>query len=367
MSRRRNRSHDSEDDSIEHDESSKAKNMTYYDVLGVSSNAPLSEIKKKFRALAVKYHPDKEIGDASVFALVARAYECLSNEDKRDEYDKMLLIEKKAKKSNYINQKKAFEDFIKAQEAEAVTAKTLEHAKAKFNIDYAELDRKRGFDRSNLDNALPPQDAFKRMKDMQMAREQDELEFSQPKIFDSSNFDRNKFNSLFEMKYKNDSDDDEQQLVKRAVPSAFNDLNGPSYSTCDNYDDIFEEGDVQGTDFYGSVKDTGKKIEITKDDLRKLKANKNSYSTHSVLEADYNENIKKKIRDRELEDKLYEERKMQDFDVDDKEYKFLHHVGLTGQEFEWDKEEVDENVLEKLITLRELEQKTSRQKQKKRQ
>ena len=62
----------------------------YYDVLGVSRKASNSDIKKAFRSLARKYHPDKNPGDEEAEALfkeVQEAYAILSNEDQRRQYD----------------------------------------------------------------------------------------------------------------------------------------------------------------------------------------------------------------------------------------------------------------------------------------
>ena len=59
----------------------------YYEVLGVGKDASADEIKKAFRRLAVKFHPDKEGGDETKFKEVNEAYEVLKDQSKRQRYD----------------------------------------------------------------------------------------------------------------------------------------------------------------------------------------------------------------------------------------------------------------------------------------
>src|SRR5207302_4580303 len=64
---------------------------TLYDTLGVAKSASQDEIKKAYRKLAREYHPDKNPGDQAAedrFKEVQGAYDVLSDEDKRKQYDR---------------------------------------------------------------------------------------------------------------------------------------------------------------------------------------------------------------------------------------------------------------------------------------
>jgi DnaJ-class molecular chaperone len=62
----------------------------YYDILGISQNATQQEIKRSFRNLALKYHPDKNKNSEESkqkFMKIIEAYEVLSDEHARRDYD----------------------------------------------------------------------------------------------------------------------------------------------------------------------------------------------------------------------------------------------------------------------------------------
>ena len=62
----------------------------YYEVLGVGKNATEDEIKKAYRKIAIKYHPDRNPGDKTAdekFKEAAEAYDVLHDPQKRKQYD----------------------------------------------------------------------------------------------------------------------------------------------------------------------------------------------------------------------------------------------------------------------------------------
>ena len=68
-----------------------ASKRDYYEILGVTKSANAEEIKKAYRKVALKYHPDRNQGDKAAeekFKEAAEAYEVLSNAQKKAQYDR---------------------------------------------------------------------------------------------------------------------------------------------------------------------------------------------------------------------------------------------------------------------------------------
>ncbi len=91
----------------------------YYASLGVSKNATPEEIKKAFRALAIKYHPDSTKEDKKQaeekFKEISEAYEVLSDPDKRRMYDQTGSVEFGQGRSDFTWQDFShFSDFVES-------------------------------------------------------------------------------------------------------------------------------------------------------------------------------------------------------------------------------------------------------------
>ena len=61
--------------------------MNYYDILGITKGSSQDEIKKAYRKMSMKYHPDKPSGDEEKFKQINEAYTVLSDKDKKTMYD----------------------------------------------------------------------------------------------------------------------------------------------------------------------------------------------------------------------------------------------------------------------------------------
>ena len=265
--------------------------MSYYDILQIPTDANIIDIKKQFRILATKYHPDNHnTGDAKLFSQVAQAYECLSNESKRNDYDKSLQIENTSKNANidYINYKKSFNDFVSAQNIDTAT---FEIAKKQFH------EHMNVYNASFIENTAV--DINKRMADFEIEREQAELEFSSSM---SKSQSKDSFNTIFDNKYKKKSN----QIINIEEPLHFNNFNNnmlvySSFNDEQNSEDVHLENYTSSincmNNIYGNSNCYGDSIESQ---FETLKISKSKID---------NEDIDKRIKEREAEDILFKNNK----------------------------------------------------------
>ena len=87
----------------------------YYNILEIKRDATSDEIKKKYRTLAVKFHPDKNKGDPNAenkFKQISEAYSVLSDPDKRKQYDMFGTVDGVPMSTNSFNPFDMFSSFF---------------------------------------------------------------------------------------------------------------------------------------------------------------------------------------------------------------------------------------------------------------
>lgn len=107
--------------------------MSPYEILGVPENATLDQIKKQYRKLSLEHHPDRPTGDANKFKELNEAYELLSDEGRRKEYDNSLkpqvnLFDTLFNPERFMNPEFIFRNFFKPPPMTTTLSLTLDQS-----------------------------------------------------------------------------------------------------------------------------------------------------------------------------------------------------------------------------------------------
>lgn len=331
--------------------------IDFYEVLGIDDrDTTTSEIRKKYVKLAAKYHPDKYVdNDPQIFSLIQRAWECLGNEEKRKEYDFFLSMEEKSKNSDFLNLKKGFTNYMDLKKNEPVDEHQLKRAKLEFDAAFDDMDKKNNFDRKKYsDVALAPKEAINRLTDLALEREQQEIEFTQARIFSGDKLDDDKlkkFNEYFDM-YKNEREKNNKLIKRSDAPSAWNSvISDNQFTLLDSFDKDYDDT-YEPSSNYGSFTDLDNEVKIDLD-FDKFKGSADYVLGHNHKNNDYNKEIENKLREREIETKKYSNPTFNDF-KDDKSFMFSHEVGYVGN-ITWDDDNDNEELQSACYKLLELE------------
>lgn len=319
--------------------------VNFYEVLGVEQNAPLKEIKKQYSKLVVKYHPDKNKDpfESSLFELIQRAYDTIGNDEKRKEYDFFMKNMEISKNNDHIGLKANYEKYRDLTDSQP---KSKEGAQIEFDKVFSDFDIKHGIDRTTLGEKIDEKMIGNKLDDLMLQREQEEIEFTQNTIFkNGESFDISKFNAAFDM-YKNTSD---KNMIKKSDIQPFNFNSGSNFSGLDVYDKTFQEDDIDGTNMYSHINNIGKVNRIDKDKIKNIGGAEYTLN-HNFKESNYEEELRKKMQERELETKQIESMKYNDFNNEDKSFQFSQEVGISENMLEWQNEDIL-TACKKLIEL----------------
>jgi len=326
--------------------------VNLYDVLDVQQDCEIKEIKNAYRTLVKKFHPDKPGGDAEMFELVTHAYNILANPKNRKDYDEVYALSKQVD-SNHFDLKNKAAVYYDALEKES-KKKTKDESKIDFEKAFEELDRKHGLVRDpEAIDKLSEKDTKRKLRDIQLAREQEDIENIHDKIFDDGVFDLAKFNAAFDALHKGHT-----ELIQHSGnPDAWNAVDGfgGNFSSVDNYEALYQDETGIGNTQYGSVKlDPTKKKKLTREEINRLAA-ADYTKGHNYKEKDYNKSLEERMKEYDLETQKLEDREIKDFNTDPTcgGYGIFNGLGLSNlNTIQWDDDEDIKTRYNRLLEMR---------------
>jgi curved DNA-binding protein CbpA len=308
----------------------------YYKILGIDKDTNINDIKKQYRKLLAKYHPDKyknlsdkeRVMKEKQFQLVQTAGKVLTDEDTKKMYD---LEQKTIKSKSFINQKNSFEEFIKLQES-GISEEGKKRAQIDFESEMQKINKARGFDPNKMDEKLDKNALSREIDNITAQRDADLIELKQRNLFEGKTFNPNEFNKLFEKNKKKQEKIEKKKKEKGEVVrfgeefTAFNDNGLENFISVDaDYSELFGSDNFRENTFYSNIKKQDNfDVDVDVSDL-------------SEVDSDYDDSYDKHNADRDIgktEDKLKQmmlEREM--FDTSLKDIKTANYKDVMSDQF----------------------------------
>ena len=300
------------------------RGFDYYKILGVTQDDDITEIKKKYRQLLAKYHPDKlkslsedkRAKKLEQWKLIKMAGEVLTNTDKRKYYD---LEQKVIKSKDFHNQKTSFEDFIKLQEAEN-TEENRSRARLDFEKESEKINKLRGFDPNDKMDKIDKKEFNRNIDDLITRRDMQNIELTQKNIFENRHFSPEEFNELFEK----DKRKREKLLKKKQEKgeivkfdegfTAYNNVNSNFVSVNTDYSELFAEP-TEGNNLFSKVSSGLSDDNLSDDNINSdddFNYN-NDYENHKLNKTETNDRYEQYLQQRKLDDQLFGDMKHSEF------------------------------------------------------
>nr|QBK88352.1 MAG: DnaJ domain protein [Mimivirus LCMiAC01] len=291
--------------------------VNLYDVLKLSSDCSQSDIKKQYRILAKKYHPDrKKHGDRDFFELITEAYNVLSDPHTRADYDK-IYNDSMNTLHDHLSRKEEFDNYESSRKTD-VTHLSKEESKKIFEKESKEMDRRHNFHRENLNNVLDSSHTDRFYDDLRIAREQDDIENMHNKIFDDGRFNLSQFNEAWDITHKSKG----KLIPHTGNPNPWNQIIGGSYSSINN-NNLYEESDNIDTETmncmdYAPIAQNNQshsKI-LTKNDVEQLKGALYTHG-HDAKDDNYIKDFNQRVRELKAKQNEYNNMEFGDYKKDD--------------------------------------------------
>lgn len=253
----------------------KIASLDLYEILDIDKNSSPRKIKKSFRKLVLRFHPDKKNGDKDAFELINLAYSILKNNKLKSLYEK--------KRNAYLNSN-TFLDIKKNNlNTDKFFPNNEKDAKIKFNQLEEKLNIKHQFNSDDI-SKISMSEINTRLDNLKLTRS--EIDEIIKNKFQKKSLTKNDFNELFISNIK--KEDTNNEIV------AFN-LNSTglmNYTSIDNIDKLYSEN-VNHSNKYTSL-DQAFKCEIPQN-------TSNNYYNHNLINEKDKINYKNTM-DRHLND-----------------------------------------------------------------
>jgi curved DNA-binding protein CbpA len=323
--------------------------VNWYDVLNVEQDCTQEEIKKSYRKLVLKYHPDQPDGDPDLFELINDAYQVIGNIKNRKDYDEAYNITS-ASQVDHQSLKGNFENYKTGMKT-SILAEDKETAKINYNKDFDDFDAKHGYNRNIEKNAIDVSDAENMVMDLEQTRKDDDIETLPQELFYQGVFDPAKFNEAWDKMNNGPS----EMIPHEGNPNAFIGDNATYTSLEAGYDKLYDDGELE-SDSFGPVKFTPlKSNKLTSKDVEKMSGAK-YYDKHDKLDMNYSKTLEEKMREREEAGNTFSKMSIKDFNQDSSMggYGIFDSIGLPQSTIGWDNENEDDlkKKYNKLLEMR---------------
>jgi curved DNA-binding protein CbpA len=319
--------------------------VNWYDVLNVEQDCTIEEIKKSYRKLVLKYHPDRPTGNSDLFELINDAYQILGNNKNRESYDEAFLLANSSN-TNHKDMKANFTNYHEAVK-KSLTNEDKDMAKINFEKGFKDFDAIHNYKRTDDDeNKISAKEALEMVEDLKQSRYDEKIEDLPEELFSKDSFDHGKFNEAWEKMNKGPL----EMVEHTGNPEAF--VSGDmAYSSFQGFDSLYDNTNSEiglAGENYAPLNlnnsKSGKKI--TASDVSKM-SGVDYYSKHDNLDSDYQKKLEERMNEHLADRKSYDNMNLSDYKNDGSAepfggYGIFDKIGLPTSTINWEPEKEKE-------------------------
>lgn len=279
------------------------------------------KLKKKYKKLVIKYHPDKKNGNVEKFEWIQLAYGVLSNNDLRKKYDDLYRLTKES--SNNHTELKNQVDKYNLQQSFINDDDNKKKAKDEFDKKWKELDNKHNVITGNIKDIDTNYDINTQLHKLENTRN------SLPKqdiIIEPSNFNINDFNKYFNKIKESNTSSDNSKINAITINNQFAGLN--------SFDNLYTNDNISSV-FNNNTSSLDEAFNVMSVDVNKLDISNESsnYNNHNNITNDYNKKLNDKLEEYKKQTHQLQNLKINDFNHDLLGYGIFDKITTENQHF----------------------------------